>query len=68
MERVKNSKKRPLLNIPRDENFEENLLKMITDLLVERKEIYESADLIFERDSFEYQDAAEHLYQEILKL
>jgi shikimate kinase len=67
LERVKDSKKRPLLNIPKDKNFEDNLLKMIKDLLTKRQEIYESADLIFERDDFEYQEAAEHLYQEIIK-
>ena len=66
--RVKDSKKRPLLNIPRDEHFEENLLKMINELLEKRKKIYETADLIFDRDRYEYQDAAEHLYQELIHL
>ena len=68
LERVKDSKKRPLLDIPRDAHFEKNLFKMIKDLLGKRKEIYESADLIFDRDDFEYQDAADRLYQEIVKL
>jgi len=65
--RVKDSQKRPLLSIPRDEHFEENLLKMIKSLLEKRKDIYESADLIFDRDDFEYEDAADRLYQEIIK-
>ena len=33
MSRIKNSKKRPLLNIPQDEHFEANLFKMINILL-----------------------------------
>ena len=68
LERIKNSKKRPLLDIPRDEHFEDNLLKMIENLLGKRKEIYESAHLIFERDNYEYDRAAEMIYQKIIKL
>lgn len=66
-ERVKNSKKRPLLNIPRDENFEKNLLNMITDMLEKRKNSYETADIIFDRDSYEYNKAADLIYQDIIK-
>lgn len=66
-ERVKNSKKRPLLNVARDENFDQNLIKMITDLLERRKKIYESADIIFNRDSYDYEQAADLIYRDILK-
>ena len=68
LNRVKDSKKRPLLNIPRDQHFEQNLLKMIEEMLDKRKEIYESAHLIFERDDYEFDDAAEMIYQKIIKL
>ena len=68
LERIKHSEKRPLLNIARDENFEQNLLKMIIDLLARRKAIYEKADLIFDRDPYEYTDAAAQLYEELIIL
>ena len=68
LNRIKHSRKRPLLNIAQDENFEQNLLKMIQDLLAKRKAIYEKADLIFDRDPYEYTDAAVHLYQELANL
>lgn len=65
--RVKHTKKRPLLNVPRDENFEENLLKRIKELLDARKEIYESAHIIVQRDNHEPSEIAETIRREILK-
>lgn len=65
-ERVKNSTKRPLLNIERDENFERNLLKKIKELLADRKEIYESADIIIERDHLLPKEVAKKIYKEIV--
>lgn len=65
LERVKNSKKRPLLDIPRDETFEKNLLNKIIEMLDKRKAIYESADIVFERDGFEFDEAGEIIYQKL---
>lgn len=59
LDRVKHTSKRPLLNISRDENFEANMLKRIEELLNERKHIYESADVIIERDGLEPDQVAE---------
>ena len=62
-ERVKHTSRRPLLNVDRDENFESNLKKRITELLASRKEIYEDADIIIDRDGLE----ADQVCQKILE-
>lgn len=64
-ERVKNSTKRPLLNIERDENFEKNLLKRIKEMLDDRKEMYESAHLIINRDNLKPSQVADNIYKEL---
>lgn len=66
-DRVKKSTKRPLLNIERDENFEENLLKRIIELLTERKEMYESAHIIIERDNLKPNKVADKIYKQLKK-
>ncbi len=57
--RVKHTSKRPLLRVERDENFEFNLVQKIEALLKERKSVYESAEIIIERDGFEPPQVAE---------
>jgi len=66
--RVKDSSKRPLLNVERDNNFEKNLLNKIESLLEERKDIYESAQIIIERDGFEPAQVAEMILKELTSL
>lgn len=66
-ERVKHSKKRPLLNIQEDENFEENLLKKITELLEDRKKMYESADIVIDRDNLPPMQVAQKIFKELIK-
>ncbi|NOG47436.1 MAG: shikimate kinase [Calditrichaeota bacterium] len=63
--RVKKTSKRPLLNIPRDENFETNLLIRIEELLKDRKDVYESAAVIIERDGFDPPQVAEMILTEL---
>jgi len=67
-ERVKNSTKRPLLNIERDENFEQNLIKKINEMMEERKEVYESAHITVNRNNLGPEQVAEKIYEEINKL
>jgi len=56
--RVKHRDRRPLLRTERDADFEENLMEKIHRLLTERKEIYEDADIIIERDGLEAEAVA----------
>jgi shikimate kinase len=67
-ERVKKSSKRPLLQVERDENFEANLLAKIDKLLNERREIYESAPIIIERDGFEPPEIVKMILKELSNL
>jgi len=61
LERVKHSKKRPLLN-----NVEEPvMLERISRLLGDRSTVYEQADIVFERDGLSLEDIVQNLYQEI---
>lgn len=65
LQRIKHSSKRPLLNVPKDADFEKNMLKRITEMLEERKEIYESADIIISRDEGEPDQIARLIFQEL---
>ena len=67
LNRVKHTTKRPLLQVERDENFETNLLQKIKKLLLERKDAYESAQIIIERDGFEPLQVAEMILTELEK-
>lgn len=51
--RVQHRDRRPLLRTERDENFAENLMRKIHTLLAERKNIYEQAEIIIDRDGLE---------------
>jgi len=64
-DRVKNTSKRPLLQIEPDENYESNLLKKITELLTERRTIYESAHIIIDRDGLEPEQVAEKILEQV---
>lgn len=64
-ERVKHTSKRPLLNVERDENFESNLKKRIMELLAIRKEIYESADIIIDREGLEANQVCEKILEQL---
>ncbi len=66
--RVKHTSKRPLLKVENDENFESNLMQRIEKLLEERKDVYESAQIIIERDGFEPPQVAEMILTELAKL
>ncbi len=67
LSRVRRNTRRPLLNIKRDEFFEENLLKKINEILADRKEMYESAHIIIARDNLKPQQVAEKIYIEVEK-
>jgi len=61
LERVKHSKKRPLL-----ENADENeMLRRISSLLAERSKDYEKADIVFERDGLSLEEIIRKLYEQI---
>ena len=58
-ERVKHRDRRPLLRTERDADFEKNLMGKIHRLLAERKEIYEDADIVIERDGLQAEAVAD---------
>ncbi len=60
-ERVKQTDKRPLLNIKRDEHHEERLMQTITELLKQREPLYRQADITLQRDGMEADVIAERL-------
>ncbi len=60
-ERIKHSSKRPLLQ----QDEKEKMLKRITDLLDKRSEVYEKADIVFNRDVLSLEDIVKNLYTEI---
>ncbi len=60
-ERVKNSKKRPLLKLAENET----MLERIQNLLAERSAVYEKADIVFERDGLSLEEIVQNLYKEI---
>jgi len=64
-ERVKHSKKRPLLNIEEGENFEDLLLEKIKQLLEKREKIYQKADIVFNRDGLELENIVDVLNKKI---
>ncbi len=61
LNRVKHSKKRPLLAVPDGPDYEQRLLAKIVDLLNQREPHYLQADLVFDRDGLEWQQAAQQL-------
>lgn len=67
-ERVKNNTKRPLLNVQRNENFEINLKNRITELLTSRKDVYESADIIFDRDGLEADEVCKRILEKLKEI
>ncbi|MBN2424378.1 MAG: shikimate kinase [Calditrichaceae bacterium] len=65
LQRVKNSKKRPLLSVEEGENSEALLLDKISKLLQSRENRYRQADLIVERDAMEIEELVEKLKEKI---
>jgi hypothetical protein len=53
VERVKYSRKRPLLQIENGPDYEQRLFERIHALLLERKALYEQAEIILDRDALE---------------
>lgn len=64
-ERVKHSKKRPLLNIEEGENFKDQMLNKIKQLLDDREKIYQKADIVFIRDGLELENIVDVLSNKI---
>lgn len=64
-ERIKDSKKRPLLNVPEGEKFKENMLFKIRGLLNKRAAVYEQADIIIERDFLSLEQIVKTLIKNI---
>lgn len=56
LSRVKHTRKRPLLDVEEGPDFEQNLLSRIESLLGQRKALYESAHIIFDRDGLELEE------------
>ncbi len=66
LQRVKHTEKRPLLNdLPAGTDAEAALLQRIGELLTIRRPVYEQADIIFQRDAYEWQEAAENIYRQL---
>ena len=61
LERVKHNDKRPLLQVEKGNNFEENLSAKISALLEEREPVYLKADIVFERDDLEPNEVVDNL-------
>ncbi len=68
LERVKHSNKRPLLFVPEGPDYQQRLLQKITTLLKVREPVYLQADLVFDRDGMEWQEAAAKLLKQVQKL
>lgn len=65
LERVRHTRKRPLLHVEPGANFEERLLQRIESLLQQRQSVYEQADLIFDRDGIDLDRLIDNLYQKL---
>ena len=66
-ERIKHSKKRPLLNIEEGENSKEKILSKIRSLLQERSDVYEKADMISQRDDMSLNEILKKMFDEVNK-
>jgi len=63
LQRVKHTEKRPLLNdLPAGADAEDALLQRINELLEIRRPVYEQADILFKRDAYEWQEAAQIIF------
>ncbi len=58
-ERVRHSKKRPLLTVAEGPGYEQALLQRIRQLLAEREPLYKEADVIIERDGLSLSEIVE---------
>ncbi|MEJ2052512.1 MAG: shikimate kinase [Calditrichaceae bacterium] len=65
MNRVKNSNKRPLLDVGEGEDFEQRLLEKIKELLDLRIPVYERSDIAVERDGLELEEIVALIYKKI---
>jgi shikimate kinase len=61
-DRVKHSKKRPLLNVPPGPEREKLILTRIRELLKIREPVYEQADIVFQRDSLTLEEIIDQLW------
>ena len=62
-ERVRHSKKRPLLAVPNGADYERALLERIRRLLDEREPLYRQADMIVDRDTMELPQIVDTIYR-----
>jgi len=64
-QRIKHSTKRPLFRADNEEITEEQSLLRIRDLMDQRAEGYSQADIVFDRDQMNAEEAAKKLYDMI---
>jgi shikimate kinase len=66
LQRVKHTEKRPLLNdLSPAGDVETALLRRIKELLDVRRPVYEQADIVFQRDAYEWPEAARLIYRRL---
>ncbi len=58
LQRVRNSDKRPLLALPRDDHHEEKLLRHIEAMLGQRHDMYLRSHFVIDRDGMEAEEVA----------
>ncbi len=66
--RISHNRKRPLLDIPEGPDFEQRLLQKITTLLGSRREIYEQAHIIVDRDAMDSESLAREIITQCQKI
>ncbi|MBD3225036.1 MAG: shikimate kinase [Caldithrix sp.] len=66
-ERIRHSNKRPLLNLPHADNYENLLMEKIRELLDKREHIYQKSDIVFNRDGMELELITDRLLELIQK-
>jgi len=64
-ERVKHRDRRPLLRTERNVDFDRVLMHKINTLMAERKDIYERAEIIIDRDGLEPEAIADFIIQSL---
>jgi len=66
--RISRNRKRPLLDIPEGPDFEERLLQKITTLLDSRRDIYEQAHIIVDRDAMDSESLAREIINQCQRI
>lgn len=62
-ERVRYTRKRPLLKVPEDGDYEKNLFERIKQLLAQREPFYTLADIVIDRDQLELEQIVDRIIE-----